>query len=135
MELASIRSLDMNTEVDLSNFDIVHLSALKSVGDCLVTTDDLKLIYGNDLVDEAIRQGVKQLPLRRITPVRPPQNFPKRVLLELTTHCNSLCTMCPRNVLTRRMQHMDTTLAKDAISQLAEVGISGLWLYNRVVAG
>jgi len=130
MELANIRSLDMNTEVDLSNFDTVNLSALKSVGDCLVTTDDLKLIYGNDLVDKAIRQGVKQLPLRRIAHIRPPQNFPKRVLLELTTHCNSLCTMCPRNVLTRRMQHMDTALAKDAISQLAEVGISGLWLYN-----
>lgn len=96
----------------------------------VVATDTLELLHGHELVEKARVKGERILPLRRLSPVRETDNFPKRVLLELTTHCNSMCTMCPRNVLIRRMQHMDTQLAKEVISQLGEVGLSGLWLYN-----
>lgn len=98
--------------------------------DHVIATDELELLRGEDLVKSARRQGKTFLPLRRVSFIKETNRFPKRVLLELTSKCNSYCTMCPRNVLTRREDHMDTALAKNVIRQLAEVGISGLWLYN-----
>jgi MoaA/NifB/PqqE/SkfB family radical SAM enzyme len=96
----------------------------------LITTNRLELIRGADLVQEARKRGEKILPVRRAESIKPTVRFPKRVLLELTTACNSDCTMCPRNVLTRTIEHMDTSVAKRVIDELADVGISGLWLYN-----
>ncbi len=98
--------------------------------DTAIATGRLELIRGADLVTEARARGKKIVPLRRAESIKPTVRFPKRVLLELTTACNSDCTMCPRNVLTRKIEHMNTGIAKDVIDELAEVGISGLWLYN-----
>ncbi|MGK5094794.1 radical SAM/SPASM domain-containing protein [Deltaproteobacteria bacterium TL4] len=96
----------------------------------VLTTDQLELISGTELVQKAVQKNEFLLPLKRYSPIKKTERFPKRVLLELTSKCNSFCTMCPRNTLTREEQHMDTSLAKKIIQQLAEVGISGLWLYN-----
>jgi len=98
--------------------------------DHVIATDSLELLRGQDLVQAANDHGQAIVPLRRASYIKAPRSFPNRVLLELTSKCNSDCTMCPRTVLTRKEQHMDTQLAKEVISQLATVGISGLWLYN-----
>jgi len=68
--------------------------------------------------------------VRRAEQIKQTDRFPKRILLELTTACNSECTTCPRNVLARKIEHMDVDVAKRVINELADVGISGLWLYN-----
>lgn len=98
--------------------------------DHVIATDQLNLVRGRELIDNARANGVQILPLRRAGEIRETNGFPKRVLLELTTACNSDCTMCPRNVLTRKIEHMDADVAKGAIDDIAKVGISGLWLYN-----
>ena len=108
----------------LSKFDSI------TSPDHIIATDNLELLRGQDLVQSALECGQTLVPLRRASYIKETDGFPKRILLELTSKCNSDCTMCPRTVLDRKEQHMDTLLAKEVIKQLAEIGISGLWLYN-----
>ncbi|OGI18007.1 MAG: hypothetical protein A2255_00470 [Candidatus Melainabacteria bacterium RIFOXYA2_FULL_32_9] len=132
MEHVNISSIKINNNVFsqemrkglLARFDSVTLA------NYIITTDELEILSGQELIEKAYKEGKKTLPLKRISVIKNTTNFPKRVLLELTSKCNSYCTMCPRNILTREEKHMDTQLAKSVIKQLAEVGISGLWLYN-----
>lgn len=97
--------------------------------DQLIVTDDMELLRGGALVQTSLSQGVSFLPCRRVSYIKQTKNFPKRVLLELTSECNSFCTMCPRNELVRPKMHLETHLAKKVIHECTEHGISGLWLY------
>jgi len=98
--------------------------------DYIIATDELEIIRGTDVVESASSRGQSIIPLRRVTKSKQKKDFPKRVLLELTSECNGHCTMCPRKVLTRKEQHMDASVAKEIIKQLDENGIDGLWLFN-----
>lgn len=98
--------------------------------DHIITTDDLEILRGDDLISAALKTNTALVPFRRASYIDKTTKFPKRVLLELTSRCNSYCTMCPRNVLSRPEMDMDISLAKKVIEGLATVGISGLWLYN-----
>ena len=46
--------------------------------------------------------------------------FPKRVTLELTNHCNLRCVMCPRKYMRGPKGYMSFSLYKNIIGQLAE---------------
>lgn len=131
MEYVNVNALarDYTTPPDVRN-RLLERFAPVTPGDTVIATDSLELLRGGDLVEAALAKGEPLVPLRRVSAIRETSRFPKRVLLELTSKCNSFCTMCPRNILTREECHMDTQLAKETIRQLAEVGISGLWLYN-----
>lgn len=97
--------------------------------DHIIATDDLELLRGEDLIDAVFKTNKVLVPLRRASYIDKTKYFPKRVLLELTSRCNSYCTMCPRNALTRPEMDMDVSLAKRVIGELGTVGINGLWLY------
>ncbi len=131
MEYVNINSITTEYLTDIETRDFL-LKKNDSVTqeDYVITTDKLELLRGQELIEKAKVEGRSILPLKRVSLIKRTQRFPKRVLLELTSKCNSYCTMCPRNFLTREEKHMETSLAKLVIKQLAEVGISGLWLYN-----
>lgn len=57
-------------------------------------------------------------------------DFPRRVILELTSKCNFLCRMCPQNGLQRPRMHMDPETCFKVLDELEEQGIEGLWLYH-----
>ena len=57
-------------------------------------------------------------------------DFPRRVILELTSKCNFLCRMCPQNGLKRPRMHMDKGVCFKVLDELAGHGIEGLWLYH-----
>ncbi len=57
-------------------------------------------------------------------------DFPRRVILELTSKCNFLCRMCPQNGLKRPRMHMDKSMAFKVLDELEKQGIQGLWLYH-----
>jgi radical SAM protein with 4Fe4S-binding SPASM domain len=101
-----------------------------AASDQIIVTDDMELLWGEDLVKSALNKGQNFLMCRRAPCIKKARNFPNRVLLELTSKCNSYCSMCPRNSLTRGKIHMDVQLAKKVIQELGEVGLNGLWLYN-----
>ena len=56
--------------------------------------------------------------------------FPRRVILELTSKCNFLCRMCPQNGLLRPRMHMDKEIGFKVLDELDRQGIDGLWLYH-----
>jgi len=98
--------------------------------DHVLTTDKLELIRGHEAVKRARLQLEPWLPLVRVTKEANRDDLPTRVVLELTNHCNSNCTMCPRNAMTRPLTHMDTRLAKRLIDEVSEEGVNALWLFN-----
>jgi radical SAM protein with 4Fe4S-binding SPASM domain len=57
-------------------------------------------------------------------------DFPRRVILELTSKCNFLCRMCPQNGLERPRMHLDRETCFKVLDELEEQGIEGLWLYH-----
>ncbi|MCW9034178.1 MAG: radical SAM protein [Rhodospirillales bacterium] len=131
MEYVNINSVvDADNVPEAEKKELLDRYSEEISTDKVMTTSKLELLRGQEIIDVARAQGDKIVPLRRVELIKETENFPKRVLLELTTACNSDCTMCPRNVLTRTIQHMDTELAMRTIDSLASVGISGLWLYN-----
>ncbi len=101
-----------------------------------VRVDDLLRVHPDAenvaLLDAYVSRGLGLVPIRRrsLQPARSSEDFPARVLLELTSLCSLTCTMCPRNVLRRPMTHMPTDVALRCIDELDEHGIDGLWLYN-----
>lgn len=97
--------------------------------DQLIVTDEMELLRGDELLSDALKRGVGFLPCRRVSHIKETKRFPKRILLELTSECNSFCTMCPRNHLTRPKKHLEADLARKVIEECAQYGISGLWLY------
>ncbi|RRD71725.1 MULTISPECIES: radical SAM/SPASM domain-containing protein [unclassified Desulfovibrio] len=56
--------------------------------------------------------------------------FPRRILFEMTSVCNVLCKMCPRNHLLRPAMHMPKKDYIRILKEIGEVGVEGLWLYH-----
>ncbi len=131
MEYVNIDAVRLDGSLDeVSRREFLALAGGTFPEDVVVTTDALELLAGGDVLEKTRSEGRHLAPLRRISRVRGNAVFPKRVLLELTSRCNSYCSMCPRNVLTRPEMDMDTELAKQMIREMGEAGLSGLWLYN-----
>lgn len=57
------------------------------------------------------------------------KDFPRRFLFEMTSVCNILCSMCPRNDLLRPTMHADTDLYLKGVEEINFHGVDGLWLY------
>lgn len=130
MEYVNLHSLaqENTTPENIRQELLLKFSPITSQ-DQLIVTDSMELLRGDDLVSAALRKGVAFLPCRRVSEIKKTDRFPKRILLELTSECNSFCTMCPRNNLTRPKMHLDADLARKVIRECANQGISGLWLY------
>jgi MoaA/NifB/PqqE/SkfB family radical SAM enzyme len=47
-------------------------------------------------------------------------NFPKRITLELTNHCNIHCVFCPRKHMAKNLGYMHQDLATKLINEMAE---------------
>ncbi len=67
----------------------------------------------------------------------PPENnfvdryeFPRRVLLEMTSKCNVLCRMCPRNDFHRPEIHMDADVYCRVLDEVNDHGAEGVWSYH-----
>ncbi|MBW2049067.1 MAG: radical SAM protein [Deltaproteobacteria bacterium] len=48
------------------------------------------------------------------------KEFPERITLELTNHCNLNCTFCPRKLMARHQGFMDSNLAKSIFDEMSE---------------
>ena len=142
MELANIRSLTFSGKSGKYNQAgwrgkvPTYLQARKLSS---VIVDDFLCVdleeNNKELLDWYLQNDFELIPIcRRAHPSDSSKpvvdDFPKRVLLELTSWCNLNCVMCPRTVLERKIMHMPKELALKCINELSEYGIQGLWLYN-----
>lgn len=91
----------------------------------LVSTPENKALFAASIAD-----GSRVVKIRRESHEALPSNFPKRVLIELTTRCNLLCCMCPRNTMTRRAQDLDRETCFRLLDEANLHGTDGIWLYH-----
>ena len=83
--------------------------------------------------DELVAKGYELFPIIRILPGNlydGRNNFPLRVLFEMTSICNARCQMCPQMNLKRKAVHIDKDKYKRIIDELNSYGLDGLWLYH-----
>ncbi len=102
----------------------------------LFFTQDLNLdgeAENREYAMELASRGLAVVPIRR----RPPesnfvnrQEFPRRVIFEMTSRCNFFCRMCPQQNLTRPRMDMPGEAYRRVIDEIDGHGIEGLWLYH-----
>lgn len=100
----------------------------------LRTDDFLRLTPGGEseaLFNRYVNEGWKVVPVVRRNPdFVARENFPGRVLLEMTSRCNLECVMCPRRSLTRPSIDMPSDLFRRCVDELDAEGINGIWIFN-----
>lgn len=84
-------------------------------------------------LDELAAMGYELFPVLRLSSgssCNGRNDFPLRVLFEMTSICNAKCRMCPQMILKRKLMHMDKDKYKSVIDELDSCGLNGLWLYH-----
>lgn len=98
--------------------------------DAVLVDSDYNILAGEEIYWAGKEIGLPYLLSERKRSFRANSVFPPRLLVEITTECNSLCKMCPRNYLTREKKHMESALFKKVIDEISKYANDGLWLYN-----
>ncbi|CAA6604944.1 putative Radical SAM domain protein [Rhodospirillaceae bacterium LM-1] len=113
----------------------INFALLKTLPRIQVTMD-LKLVQTQENL-EALRELEKAGNLVVNIAKQPPtksyegrKDFPRRVLLEMTSECNVLCRMCPRNDFRRPVMHMEADTYCRVLREINDHGVEGLWAYH-----
>jgi len=99
-------------------------------------TQDLTLVEEEDnleYAEELANRGITVAPVHRQPPARNfvgRQEFPRRILFEMTSKCNYMCRMCPQTNLKRPRINMPGELYRRVLDEIDYYGIEGLWLYH-----
>ena len=84
----------------------------------------------------ALEATARISPVANVVKTAPPTGavredvFPRRLILEMTSVCNVLCRMCPRNDLRRPRMHMDAADCLRILREASEHGVEGVWTYH-----
>jgi radical SAM protein with 4Fe4S-binding SPASM domain len=98
-------------------------------------TQDLQIYEEKENV-ERVQQyavgGIRLVPVGRRSPNLKfeHENFPRRVLFEMTSICNTRCKMCPQTNLKRKPIHMDADKYMKILDELDSYGLEGIWIYH-----
>ncbi|MFA6091792.1 MAG: radical SAM/SPASM domain-containing protein [Elusimicrobiota bacterium] len=136
MELVDLKRLSLpdGSSLGASSGEVPAYAEAKNMAP--IRADDALRLHADDenlrLAQTYIQKGLRWAPLRRCAqkPAAHRQEFPSRVLLELTSRCNLRCTMCPRNILRRPEMDLPVELAMRCIDEMDRWNIDGLWIYN-----
>jgi len=101
----------------------------------VLLTHDLKIVEEKENIKYAkslAEKGIEVVPIRKqpLSKYLDRQNFPRRVILEMTSRCNFLCRMCPQQNLKRPRMDMNVKLFKRVVDEIDSHGIEGVWLYH-----
>ena len=128
MELLSPRLLGVVPEGEAYPTRYEILKVMKPVE----VTEDLRLADGPAnralLLSQALR-GHRLVPVKRVSSFEPRENFPARVMLEITSRCNQSCPMCPSKNINRPRADMPLHQIARILAECADHGLAGLWLY------
>lgn len=129
MEFITIKKyLSGNFDRDINYGELKKLKAIE-------VDQDLKFlpIINNYFLLERYRtEGYKIIPIRRISKsdYNFRNDFPRRVMVEMTGRCNLTCRMCPRKEMKRPLVDMDKELYKKIIDELDKHGIDAFWFFH-----
>lgn len=136
MEFANVKYISLNGK-SVFKEDCVRIPKYQTAKNLqpIIVDDFLKVSGGRAniaLLQQYLEQEFALVPIYRESPEKwkDRQNFPYRVLLEITSKCNLRCVMCPRNVLKRQEIDMPKDLILRCIDEVNEHGVAGLWLYE-----
>lgn len=125
--------MDISLLAGSTNHNILAFEELKKLPSVLVDMD-CRLIPTEENrlnLQKTIETGSAVARIRKInTNPCAESEFPKRVLFEMTSCCNVLCKMCPRNNLHRPTMHMDKESYLKMLAEINQYGVEGLWLYH-----
>jgi len=99
-------------------------------------TADLQLVQDAEnlaVLDAQLEAGYPMVSVSRDLPEKNYMDrpeFPRRVILEITTQCNLLCTMCARNDLRRPTSRVETETCLKVLDEINDYGVEGIWLYR-----
>ncbi len=126
---------DLSRYLPVSNGTVLPFSALRTLPPVRMTQDleivdePENLAYAEDLA----RAGNAVVPIRRVPPFArylDRQDFPRRILFEMTSNCNFRCRMCPQLNLKRPRMDMAGELYRKVVDEIDKHGIEGMWLYH-----
>ena len=89
-----------------------------------------KSAENTQLLESYFAKKIPLIPVRRVSNFSTRSDFPSRVLLEMTSRCNLVCTMCPSRKLTRDKMDISPELFKKCVDELDDKGLDGIWIYN-----
>ncbi len=127
--------VDLSRYLEVKNPKVLTFSVLKKMKRVWLT-HDLHLVQDSKNIEYArslAEQGIVVVPIRKKAPFSKyldRDDFPRRVLLEMTSRCNFNCRMCPQKNLKRPKKDMPGELYRKAVDELDERGIEGLWIYH-----
>lgn len=127
--------VDLSRYLEVPNALIPPFSKLRNMRP-VVLTSELQLSQEPENLSYAqhlAAEGTKVVKIRRLPP--PVQfadrlTFPRRVQFEMTSECNVLCHMCPRQDFRRPSIPMPKALYKRVLNELNEHGIEHLAIYH-----
>lgn len=96
---------------------------------------DLGLLPNPDnasLLERYGKEGYRIIPIRRISLINRilREDFPSRVMMEMTSRCNLTCRMCPRKDMTRPFIDIRKDVYKRVVDELDEWGIDAFWFFQ-----
>lgn len=125
---------DLSRYMKVKNPKVLPFSELRKMKPVLLT-HDLELVkekknleYAKSLAEKGIEVvPIKKQPLAKYVDRN---DFPRRIILEMTSRCNFLCRMCPQQNLKRPRMDMDHALFNKVIDEIDSHGVEGIWLYH-----
>jgi MoaA/NifB/PqqE/SkfB family radical SAM enzyme len=127
--------VDLSRYLEVKNPKIPPFSDLKKTAPVWLTWD-LKLSDEPENITHATslaEKGFEVVPIKRHPPLSKYQDredFPRRILFEMTSRCNFLCRMCPQQNLKRPRMDMPGELYRKVIDEIDQYGVEGLWIYH-----
>ncbi|MDD5431465.1 MAG: SPASM domain-containing protein [Candidatus Omnitrophica bacterium] len=125
----------LNRYYKIKNGNILPFSELRKLRPLLVG-QDLKIVNDKENIayaEQLAKRGMEVVPIRK-NPIFPGflkrEDFPRRVIMEMTSRCNFLCRMCPQQNLKRPRMDMPGEKYRRIIDEIDVYGIEGLWLYH-----
>lgn len=126
---------DLSRYISISKETILPFKELREMKP-VVLTNDLKLVEDEEnltYVKSLAEKGIAVVKIRR----KPAdekylyrEDFPRRILFEMTSRCNYRCKMCPQNDLKRPRMDMEGSEYRRILDEINEYGVEGIWLYH-----
>lgn len=127
VDLSRYRELDA---ARIPTFSVLrHMNPVWMTYDLEPVPDEDNLAY----IDKLAEKSIAIVPIKRKPPVEKYLNrndFPRRVLFEMTSRCNFLCRMCPQQNLRRPKIDMPGDQCRRIIDEIDNHGIESLSLFQ-----
>lgn len=117
-----------NILVPESNCSVVPTYDILKTMSTIDVTDRLGVLFNDGM--GVSTGGYSLVPIKRHPITHDSPDFPRRVMIDITSRCNKKCPMCKSSSISRPRADMPLDMIKSLIDEVNDFGNVGLWLYN-----